>query len=453
MTTMRAAEEGEEELFVRSIARPALEYMNEEQLNNLERVLALNRSTMQTFATCYTEGSNNNNNPTAPCPTPTIPSHQYNQYLYNSLQSSPEPLMSYPSMPQSLEVKPPTSSVPTTQTAAPQAFAPAPYIQYPFLPFWSACPLPFSPLAYPQIILPQAFPPQQIGPQILRPVPVLTTGMPFAAPAPHPQTQTIPKSHTYATPSPIAPRPPQTPPVSSTLPSSPVTTFTTSMHTPSSTTGTDREYKIDKYRDKRSKRNWSRNPDPKLSRMAQERLRDQSGKFVSVGDRAVQELQQELYEMKQHLLRTEQQLDELREMNLRQHDDMYFRSVNNINVHAVQPFQVHQQTLAQSGVIYSPFRGGNTAVEAFKEKIDLRDKRDSLKKTHSPFLPPGQQPQHGGESIHHVGEIDASWPQYLPDDRWGSPVPTDDVHQTAQWVDQILNTTSSDEDEDMGLEP
>jgi len=51
-------------------------------------------------------------------------------------------------------------------------------------------------------------------------------------------------------------------------------------------------------------------------------------------------------------------------------------------------FQANQQQeqCAQQGVIYSPFRGGNTAVEAFKEKIDFAAQKKELKRINSPYL-------------------------------------------------------------------
>ena len=65
-------------------------------------------------------------------------------------------------------------------------------------------------------------------------------------------------------------------------------------------------------------------------------------------------------------------------------DDMYLRQVAQNQYH--QYHQALQEQCAQQGVIYSPFRGGNTAVEAFKEKIDFKERKTALKKIDSPYL-------------------------------------------------------------------
>jgi hypothetical protein len=159
-----------------------------------------------------------------------------------------------------------------------QAFQPV--IQYPFVPFWTACPLPFSPLAYPQIIMPpSAMAPQQIGPQLLRPINWQQMPMPNFQ-APH-------QIH-------------RNPSAGSSQPSTPQSTSTASstpLHTPllpsQSVPGTpaypmmgttdkksDYEEKLERYREKRMKRKWSRMPDQRLSQAAQNRSRDENGKFT-----------------------------------------------------------------------------------------------------------------------------------------------------------------------------
>lgn len=212
--------------------------MGNEAISNLERVLAMNSSTIQQTG------------PGQPGPEGFKPleltNGQYNAYLYNSMmqslaaqqaQAQTQPL-EFQSPPQ-----PHSTAQPTEQTL-PTGFPP--YVQYPFLPFWTACPLPFSPLAYPQIIIPPAMAtPQPVGPQLLRPVPPV-------------QQMPIPNfpgtiKHDYQ---PIRPK----------------------VATGSAET---KEEKLNRYKEKRSKRLWSRPPDQRLSQIAQERPRDQSGKFVS----------------------------------------------------------------------------------------------------------------------------------------------------------------------------
>lgn len=94
------------------------------------------------------------------------------------------------------------------------------------------------------------------------------------------------------------------------------------------------------------------------------------------------DLQAELNQVKQQLHSTERELSMLRR-NL-PNDDMYLRQVAQNQYHLNN--QLLQEQCAQQGVIYSPFRGGNTAVEAFKEKIDFKEQKTALKKINSPYL-------------------------------------------------------------------
>ena len=209
--------------------RPVFHQMGNEAISNLERVLAMNSITMQqTYP--HTQQPEQQFKPI------DLTNGQYNAYLYNSLmqnypQQAQQPIEFRSDLPQ-----PPTHPVAQQQQQSMPGFPP--FIQYPFLPFWTACPLPFSPLAYPQIIIPPAMAtPQPVGPQLLRPVTVPQVPLQFG------------EKHDYQ---PIRPKAIET-----------------------------KEEKLNRYKEKRSKRLWSRPPDQRLSQIAQERPRDQNGKFVS----------------------------------------------------------------------------------------------------------------------------------------------------------------------------
>jgi hypothetical protein len=392
--------------------RPALEMVGSDELKNLERVLMMNWSTMQ--------------QPQAqPQPQPQPPlsdSLQLNPYLLQMMQvQATQQQSSVPTIP--VQTMPVQQSPPQPRHAAgrsannggrndqsqqQQAFQPV--IQYPFVPFWTACPLPFSPLAYPQIIMPpSAMAPQQIGPQLLRPINWQQMPMPnFQAPPQMHRNQSSPSQ-------------PSTPQSTSTASSTPI-------HTPllpQSTPGTpayfgdkksEYEEKLERYREKRMKRKWSRAPDQRLSQAAQNRSRDENGKFTCDGkvvahfsDEASQKaayLQKQLDELKEQLSRSQFESKLLREKLvyterelgvLRTNqptpkaipDDMYQRQVV---AHAQMP-QACQGDLfacAEDGIIYSPFKGGNAILAPFKEKVDFSQKKQDLRPINSPFLQVGK---------------------------------------------------------------
>ncbi len=69
-------------------------------------------------------------------------------------------------------------------------------------------------------------------------------------------------------------------------------------------------------------------------------------------------------------------------------DDMYLRQV--AGTHPTQPdFTFHS---ADESTIYSPFRGGNAILHAFKEKVNFSQKKQDLRPINSPFLQAGTPP-------------------------------------------------------------
>jgi len=209
-----------------------------------------------------------------------------------------------------------------------------------------------------------------------------------------------------------------------------------------------KEEKLNRYKEKRSKRLWGRPPDQRLSQIAQERPRDQSGKFVSTKstverDRELKDLKAELSQVKQKLSCTERELSMLkRDLP---NDDMYLRQVAQNQCHLNS--QALQEQFAQQGVIYSPFRGGNTAVEAFKEKIDFKEQKTALKKINSPYLSEiekqqlewqRQQGLKNQQPVFMPADMDKQWGSFAADKQDG-------------WVEELLNTASSSDDEDMNM--
>lgn len=381
--------------------RPVFNHMNNESISNLERVLAMNSITMQqTYPQAQAQEQEPHFKPI------DITNGQYNAYLYNAMLQNYQQLQQQQlQQPQSMEFPTSIQQAPThhgapAQQQSVQGFPP--FIQYPFLPFWTACPLPFSPMAYPQIIIPPAMAtPQPVGPQLLRPV----TAVPMSPP-------NFGVKHDYQ---PIRPKAVET-----------------------------KEEKLNRYKEKRSKRLWSRPPDQRLSQIAQERPRDQSGKFVSTKstserERELKDLKAELSEVRQKLQTTERELSMLKRDGWT-NDDMYLRQVMQNQYH--QYNQALQEQCAQQGVIYSPFRGGNTAVQPFKEKIDFKERKTALKKIDSPYLTEIEKQQLEYQR------------QQLKSQSGSFIQPEMEKHTMTEhdgWVEELLNTASSSDDEDMNL--
>jgi hypothetical protein len=392
--------------------RPALEMVGSDELKNLERVLMMNWSTMQQPQPTQPQPQQQQPQPQPQPPTSLSDSLQLNPYLLQMMQvqaaqqqSSVQTIPVHQSPPQPRHAAQRSANGGASNDQQQQAFQPV--IQYPFVPFWTACPLPFSPLAYPQIIMPpSAMAPQQIGPQLLRPINWQQMPMPNFQ-APHQRSQ------------------PPTPQSTSTASSTP-------LHTPllpQSTPGTpaypmmggsekksEYEEKLERYREKRMKRKWSRMPDQRLSQAAQNRSRDENGKFTCDDKVAVissyeasqkaDYLQKQLDELKEQLSRSQFESKLLREKLVHTErelgvlrsnqptpkaipDDMYQRQVV---AHAQMP-QACQGDLfacAEDGIIYSPFKGGNAILAPFKEKVDFSQKKQDLRPINSPFLQVGK---------------------------------------------------------------
>jgi len=167
--------------------------------------------------------------------------------------------------------------------------------------------------------------------------------------------------------------------------------------------------KLERYREKRMKRKWSRMPDQRLSQAAQNRPRDECGKFTSDEkaaamssheasqkasslqkqlDELMQQLSRSQYESKllrEKLVQTERELGLLRTSHSSPKsipDDMYQRQV----ITHAQASQPDLYACADDGIIYSPFKGGNAILSAFKEKVDFSQKKQDLRPINSPFL-------------------------------------------------------------------
>lgn len=264
-----------------------------DELKNLERVLMMNWSTMQ-------------QQPPPPQTSLGAESLQFNPYLLQMMQTSQQapagqtmPVVQ-PSPPQprhhggshhggdsngSLDRRNSSDNSGAQQQQQQQGFQPV--IQYPFVPFWTACPLPFSPLAYPQIIMPPAaMAPQQIGPQLLRPINWQQMTMPsFQTPSQAQMPGNSQQASQPATPqstSTAASTPAHTPLLPQSTPATPQLFQVGTDNSVGSSSGKSTyEEKLERYREKRMKRKWSRMPDQRLSQAAQNRPRDENGKFTS----------------------------------------------------------------------------------------------------------------------------------------------------------------------------
>ncbi|KAL6077841.1 BZIP domain-containing protein [Balamuthia mandrillaris] len=362
-----------------TVTRPALDRMGGEELKNLERVLQMNQATVNyNFATTTT--------PTAQ--PMDITSLGYNPYLMGQFQQptphSPAQFHPPPSSPAQFttqQMQTPTSPQPTpihhhhthrqhTQQTArqPQPSSAShpqypPIIQFPVVPFWTACPLPFSPLAYPQMIIPPnlaAAVQQQhpIGPQLLRPYQPAAAGAPTQQ---HPAT--------------FHQQPPQ------------------QVVNP----------KLEKYRKKRAKRQWS-HPTTSTERPRggsdPSKLRSNTAPTTTIPQQ--QELQKKLQDLeeklstsefesqllREKLVATQKELERIRiqggTTNKNQtisSDDMFFRQF-------LLPNTEFDWNDSFGDAIYSPFRSGNNHHSAFKEKIDLSQRKQELKQISSiPYTP------------------------------------------------------------------
>jgi hypothetical protein len=371
-------------------SRPALDMVGSEELKNLERVLMMNYETIQTPQ-----------QPTSPIPIQN--NAQFNPYLLQMLQLQAQ---LQPSTPPTVN-SPPQKDQSAPSSPQPQPQIVTPIIQYPFVPFWTGCPLPFSPMAYPQMIIPQTIVPQTIGPQLLRPV-----NWQQVQPLPNYSTQPAAQQPRQTTTHHIQTQPRTIQPIPPTIHkldlSSPVSSVISSSQPKFQDGKSNSEYqqKVDKYRMKRAKRTW-RKPDQRLSQMAQQRTRDANGKFSPEAKETSrdEQLKKQLEDLKAQLSQTQIESSLLREKLLTTErelallksidqprpaavDDMYQRQVCSAN-HQLgnsisDPFGHFSH--ADVGTIYSPFRGGNAMVDAFKEKVDFSQKKQELKPINSPFL-------------------------------------------------------------------
>jgi len=421
--------------------RPALEMVGSDELKNLERVLMMNWSTMQQQPAASSLGEGLPMNPYLLQMMQTAHHHHHHQQQQQQLSVQSIPVTQSPPQPRhatnpsedqangSNGVGPngrarSNSSLSTNeggssqqqqqQQQQQQGFQPV--IQYPFVPFWTACPLPFSPLAYPQIIMPPAaLAPQQIGPQLLRPINWQQMSLPnFHHQAPPSSSSSSQLHRSQSTPSqPPTPRSTSTATTPAHTPRHQPTPQSPQLYPSSLPLPMDKksEYaeKLERYREKRMKRKWSRMPDQRLSQAAQNRPRDECGKFTSDEkaaamssheasqkasslqkqlDELMQQLSRSQYESKllrEKLVQTERELGLLRTSHSSPKsipDDMYQRQV----ITHAQASQPDLYACADDGIIYSPFKGGNAILSAFKEKVDFSQKKQDLRPINSPFL-------------------------------------------------------------------
>eukprot|EP01089_Gocevia_fonbrunei_P016088 TRINITY_DN4906_c0_g1_i1.p1 TRINITY_DN4906_c0_g1~~TRINITY_DN4906_c0_g1_i1.p1 ORF type:complete len:346 (+),score=73.93 TRINITY_DN4906_c0_g1_i1:266-1303(+) len=282
--------------------RPALSMMEGDQLKNLDRVLTMNRQTVQHI---------NSSNPPPP-PLPQVPQmsnlNPYMLQMSSDFLPAPTPQSSVTPPSSDVSTPSPATSRPLTSTS-PSGPPNVPY----WIPFWTGCPLPFSPMAYPQIIVPQQPLQHPVGPQFLRPVQF----PPVYAPTVDPSTES-------------------------------------------------REKKLDRYRAKRAKRKWSRSPDPRLSTYASTRARDENGKFIKVDVlKKTQEYEEQLQTLQNRLVAQEHQ------------SRMLIEKLNATE----RELNVLKKSAAEDKTVKSV-----TPSDAFKEKIDLTQKRQDLRQINSPWI-------------------------------------------------------------------
>ena len=181
---------------------------------------------------------------------------------------------------------------------------------------------------------------------------------------------------------------PMSPPTSPSYPTSPTYPNNTTCSTSASTSGgvvdlVKRQEKLEKYRQKRVKRNWNRPVDQARRERAQHRVRDEHGHFVSSKNNnrhiqeemndvrhQLQEYRMESLQLKNKLSEVEQQLEEQQKLNS-----------------ALSAFLHENRVLYPTVPISDLFNTLNpnaSYADAFKEKIDFSC--IDLHWTESPFL-------------------------------------------------------------------
>jgi len=110
---------------------------------------------------------------------------------------------------------------------------------------------------------------------------------------------------------------------------------------------------------------------------------------------------------------------------------------------------------ADDGTIYSPFKGGNALLDAFKEKVDFSQKKQDLRPINSPFLQAGKDnntlsifdasTRSGGSLGERVeGEKGTERLEY---ERCSAQQTT--MANAEQWVEEFLLGTGGSSDEDL----
>jgi len=196
-------------------------------------------------------------------------------------------------------------------------------------------------------------------------------------------TQTIPTMATTppSNGSPMFPSSPILSPTGSSCPTSPQDSFSTFSPTSVDLTTTSRKEKLEKYRQKRVKRNFNRQADPARRERAQSRPRDEHGHFASskkvdpdkarmlmeLGDvkNMLQAIAKESKELKDKLTAVEHELHEHQKLNTQ---------------------LLHENRVLWGSVptdeVFNTVRPGAPFADAFKEKIDFSSIELNLTQSH-----------------------------------------------------------------------
>jgi len=200
--------------------------------------------------------------------------------------------------------------------------------------------------------------------------------------------------------------------------------------------------------------------------MASERPRESNGQFRTSPKKTYEELMKELevlhlqlstskYEsqlLRERLNTTERELSRIRNQSGRvpYDDDMYLRQVGMHGQPCGQNMSISdletQLELEQQGIIYSPFRHGNTLVDAFKEKIDFSQRKHDLRPINSPYLlnsdAEKQQLQHQQAQQQLQQELQQQFAQQQLHHQQ-----LQQLEAEKRWVEQLLENDSSSDDE------
>jgi len=183
---------------------------------------------------------------------------------------------------------------------------------------------------------------------------------------------------------PLSPHGPLSPLSDMILPGSPLSPISSQLSGISLSSVNTRKEKLEKYRQKRTKRNWNRQVDPTRRERAQARQRDEFGHFLSgpkKSDPEKERMQSEMDEVRNKL--EAWMRESLALKNKLSEVENRLEEQEKINTELIHENRILWSTIPQSDV-FNTIRPGTPYVDAFKEKIDFAN--IELNSTDSPFL-------------------------------------------------------------------